>query len=502
MRIRCRFGPDLPNRLWPLTLQNGVFVVWDLLRNIAQRATLTDSQVYLVGGALRDMLMGLAPGDLDLAVSANALSLAKIIAKEHQGTLVILDENRETIRVIFKDQCQVDFSLFKGSTIEEDLWARDFTINALALKLTPWLDQEWDKNLIDPAMGRQDLSLGLLRVTNSLSILDDPIRVLRGVRLAARYKLTILPETTVYMKQGARRIDVIAGERIWQELYGILDLEDTSRWIDFMDRELKLWHYLLPGRLRMEETKQNCYHVENVWRHSLRTFHCLEVILKELPTAQMKEQSIAKNLLKDLAGDGTRLPILKLAALLHDVGKPDTALTHDSGRISFHGHPEAGVPYAEAIADKLKLSKIERQYLVSLVLYHMRPLHLYTSRRYSSLSLYRFFRTLRDYALDTLILSLADLTATYYAGERLSELTAYHQFIFNVIARCYEQATFKPVKYLSGLDMIKLGVPEGPLVGQFLEKLAEAQITGEVQDLNSARQWVKNRLLCTSLKSN
>lgn len=469
--------------------------MWDLLRSIANCAVQTGSEVYLVGGALRDLIAGRQPGDLDFAVSSHACDLARRVARQLQGTLVALDEGRETFRVVLKKQGHLDFSLFKGRTIEEDLRARDFTLNALALPLTPVMQEEAINRLLDPTGGCRDLQLGLLRVTGSSSILDDPLRTLRGVRLAAQFQLTVVPETAVLLRQGGRRLDRVAGERIWQALSGILELPAVYAWVDYMDRELKLWQVLLPGRLRMEETKQNFYHVENVWHHCLRTFQCLEVILKELPTALAEGGQVLDSFHRKLAGERSRLPILKLVALLHDVGKPDTAVTQSTGRISFHGHSEAGVPYAGALADQLKLSRAERQYLMNLVFLHMRPLHLYTSRDDSNLSLYRFFRTLGEYALDVLVLSLADLTATYTAGERLSELTPYRRYIFALVRRFLSKpAKFSPVPYLTGKDLIELGVPEGPQVGELLDQLQEAQVTGEVRDLHTARRWVKKKI--------
>ncbi|SHF49941.1 CCA tRNA nucleotidyltransferase [Desulforamulus putei] len=469
--------------------------MWELLSSIAKCAAQTGSEVYLVGGALRDLMMGLEPGDLDFAVSDHVFQLARQVAGERQGRLVTLDKERETLRVALPNQRHLDFSLFKGQTIEEDLRARDFTLNALALPLVPGIHKEAMGHLLDPTGGCRDIRLGLLRATGRSSIMEDPLRALRGVRFAAQFQLTIMPETAVLMKQGCRKLSQVAGERTWQELTGFLGLPAVYPWVDYADRELKLWHVLLPGRLRMEQTKQNFYHVENVWRHSLRTFHCLEVILKELPFALEEGRQALDSLQRKLAGGRSRLPLLKLAALIHDVGKPDTAVTQPTGRISFHGHSQAGVPYAEAMADQLKMSRAERQYLASLVLLHMQPLHLYTSGNYSDLFLYRLFRTLGDHTPDVLVLSLADLTATYTAGERLSELTPYQHFIFSLIKRYFSESDkFRPVPYLSGSDLLELGVVEGPRVGELLEQLLEAQVTGEVRDVDAARRWVKGKL--------
>lgn len=462
--------------------------MWNLLKMVAQQAADLGTDVYLVGGAVRDLLWGLRPRDLDLAVANGALDLARRMADRHRGTLVVLDGQRQMARVVFKQDYQLDFSPFKGAHIEGDLRARDFTINAMALHLnslcsskncTSPADQGWRSFLVDPTGGKRDLQLGLLQATGNEALLDDPLRVIRGVRLAAQFNLSITPETVVLMRQGARRIEQVAGERIWQELGQALTLPHVHHWVEFMDRELNLWQYLLPGRLRMEATEQNYYHVENVWRHCLRTFGCLEIVLKKY------------QFYHHLAGGATGPAVFKLAALLHDVGKPDTAKIRPDGRISFYGHAQAGVPYAEALADRLRLSGMERQYLVTLIRHHMQPLHYFLNKGYSDLKVFRLFRLLEGNFLDILILSLADVTATYTASERLSELTAYREYILKLIHRYeHEPEFFHPAKLLSGKDLIALGVPEGPLVGKFLARLAEMQITGAVTDLHSAKQWV------------
>lgn len=470
--------------------------MWTLLRRIAHNAADLGLDVYLVGGSLRDKIRGITPQDLDFVVARGATLLAQRVAQEHQAKVVLLDEERETLRVVLRDGLHLDFCLFKGATLEEDLWARDFTINSLALPLHPHLPEEtsWPDKLIDPTGGYADLSYGLLRATNHQAILDDPLRVLRGIRLAAEYHLTLVPETGVLLRQGGRRLTAIAGERIWQELARLLSLPVAYPWVELMDREFQLWHQLIPGRLRMEETKQNYYHVENVWHHCLRTYRCLEAILQELPTLA-EGHLVLKALQQPLGGSKARLPVLKLAALIHDVGKPDTAKTQPGGRISFHGHSAAGLPYASALADRLKLSNPERDYLLHLVRQHMQPLHHYTNRDHSVLATYRLFRTLDQEAVDLLLLSLADLTATFTAGERLSELAPYRSFIRNLLQQYFAHyRDWQPSKFFNGADLIKRGVPAGPLVGELLEKLAEAEITGEIKDLPSAQAWLDQYL--------
>ncbi|MEG6520608.1 CCA tRNA nucleotidyltransferase [Desulfotomaculum sp. 1211_IL3151] len=473
-------------------VQDGDSYMQHLLDFIAETSSQLNITTYLVGGAVRDLLLDRAPLDLDFIVTEKTLQLSQLVAEQYSGSLVILDEHREMIRVVTK-RWQLDFSPLNNKTLQQDLLARDFTINAMALPIHKGVNgTDCKKKIFDPTRGSQDLINGLLRATASTSIRQDPLRVLRGLRFSAKLNLLIIPETMVLLRQGARQIEQVAGERVWHELSALFCLPVTFSWVDFMDRELHLWQYLLPGQRRMAETKQNYYHSENVWRHCLRTYQCLEVILKELSGNFPEGHTLISYFNQELSGGRSRIEILKLSALIHDVGKPDTAFTQKNGRISFHGHPEAGIPYAEVLAERLRLSRPERKLLLNLILHHMLPLDLYTSRDFSNLNIYRLFRSLADHILDILILSLADLTATLVSSERISELVPYRRFIIDLIEKYLkDQAIFNPKPYLSGHDLVKLGIPEGPKVGLLLEKLCEEQASGSVVDKESALRWVK-----------
>ncbi|WP_273484945.1 CCA tRNA nucleotidyltransferase [Desulforamulus ruminis] len=472
--------------------------MWNLLREIAGQAAAMEEEIYLVGGALRDLLLGQNPEDFDLSLAGGSRCLAEKIAQQYRATLIPLDQGRETLRVVLSPEIHLDFCLFKGQNILEDLQHRDFTINALALNLSAlpldntgaWPPANWQSLILDPTGGREDLNRGLLRVTHAEAMTDDPLRVLRGIRLAALFNLAISPETIRLMKRGTPLPGSVAGERIWQELSRILALPRVYPLVEFMDRELELWHHLIPCRVPMEETRQNRYHTENVWRHCLRTLECLEQVLQELPLWLEEGQEIVHFLQKPLAGERNRLQVLKLAALIHDIGKPDTACLHKDGGISFHGHPEAGLPYAADLAGRLKWSNAEKQYLLSLILYHMRPLQLYAQQNVSNLALYRLGQTLGENGPDVFILSLADVTATHTAGERLGELATYRNFILGLIGRYNREKNLYNGKLLSGKDLLGLGIPEGPLVGKLLAQLAEEQVKGTVKDVSSAKQWV------------
>ncbi|RYD02828.1 hypothetical protein N752_22705 [Desulforamulus aquiferis] len=149
--------------------------MWEILKLVSNLASSLDCSLYLVGGTIRDKLLGHDPQDIDLAVSGSCQSLAELLAKELQGTVVLMDQERETVRVVVQPNIQIDLSLLKGNCIERDLLTRDFTINALAIKLSDF-NNEWINKVIDPLGGLQDIKLGLLRAVSNSSLLDDPLR--------------------------------------------------------------------------------------------------------------------------------------------------------------------------------------------------------------------------------------------------------------------------------------------------------------------------------------
>ena len=178
-------------------------------------------QAYLVGGAVRDLLLGAPAHDLDFAFPKDPLTAARSVADQLGGAFFVLDQERETARVLLKDEAgermMVDFTLFQGASIEDDLGARDFTITSMAIMVGG------EGEIIDPFHGAQDLKDGLLRATTAGSLENDPLRCLRALRLAAQFGLMILPETKAQIRKYGPKLGDISPERIRDELFRILE---------------------------------------------------------------------------------------------------------------------------------------------------------------------------------------------------------------------------------------------------------------------------------------
>jgi tRNA nucleotidyltransferase/poly(A) polymerase len=222
---------------------------------------LLPSQAYLVGGAVRDMLLQRPIYDLDFALPEDSIGVAKKVADQLGGGFFVLDEERETCRVILSDEenqrLVVDFTLFQGKTIVEDLSSRDFTITSMALDLT------LDSKLVDPFRGVQDLKDGLIRVTSEKSLEDDPVRCLRAVRLAAQLGFKILPETKDQIRRYHSNLVDVSPERKRDELFRILAGPNQSAALGSLAK-LSLYSYLLPGEFSDHRSKV-IKHLENLW---------------------------------------------------------------------------------------------------------------------------------------------------------------------------------------------------------------------------------------------
>ncbi len=423
-------------------------------------------QAYLVGGAVRDRLLGRAASDIDLAVDRAVFEFARYLAAELAGSCIPLDRVNGTARVVLKngaDAVRIDISQLKGADIAEDLARRDFTVNALAASLD-------GQCLIDPFNGRRDLAAQKIVMVSRQAFADDPLRVLRGFRLAAELNFTVEAHTLKAMAAHADGLTQISGERVWEELARLLGTARSYRYINLADKEMNLWAHVFPLVDEMRATAQNYYHRDNVWEHCLKTLHCLEeLICGELPSAAVEA------LQRPLAGGRPLLITLKTACLLHDIGKPAAAGRRADGRITFHGHEKKGAVLLQPFVERVKSANKEAGALKLLVKQHMRPLWLYNQPKVSNTAKFRLYRDLGLYYVPCLLLSLADVTATYLSSGRLQEIKDYRRYIFDLLNCVF------PPPLIDGNDLkAHFGLSASKTIGRLLQAVSEAQAEGTV----------------------
>ncbi|MHB1042006.1 MAG: tRNA nucleotidyltransferase/poly(A) polymerase family protein [Eubacteriales bacterium] len=494
----------------------------ELLGNINNFALVKNTKVYIVGGLLRDLYLGSAGRDLDFAVSGNAVHFAEGVAKKLGGSFILLDRLNGVARVVLEHQgekWQVDFATLKGFSIEEDLLMRDFTINAMAVELPAYLNLlqkglapppkrerwRWQDVVLDPCGGMADLENKIIRAVSDYAFESDPLRILRGVRLAGQLKFALRPETISLIENSRWLLHEVAGERIWEEFLGILALPESYPWLALMDA-IGLLSELFPFIEKLKVTANNTEPSESVWVHSMKTYQILEDICREfgnsallLSTSRGEELRalIVGHLHSPVGAGRQRYQLLKLAPLFHDAGKADTATVNDTGRTTFPGHHQEGLNYVSLAADRLKWSKHEESYLKSMVENHLYPLYLFVNQPVSPAAIHRFFTKLGRDSTDVLLLSLADLTATYITGDKAHDLTRYRTFAGDMLNKYFFQAdqyvSLPPL--VNGDDLIAdLGIAPSKTLGELLKRITEAQVRGEVASREEAINYARNIL--------
>jgi poly(A) polymerase len=507
-------------------------------------AALPDVELYLVGGAVRDMLLNRAAHDFDFALPKDAIQIARRAANALHADFYILDESFDTARVILPadngTRDILDFAAFRTSpahrsqgsaekNLESDLRGRDFTINAIALDLR-------NQTILDPLGGSSDLRSKLIRACSDTSLDDDPIRILRAVRQAAAFDFKIEAETRKAMKQAAHLLPNISPERQRDELFKILEGPRPDASLRALEM-LGVFPHFMPELSAMKGVEQSAPHVHDAWEHTLSVINHLERILAALaplspipsPLSFTKGPGIKNNKGSDLFTglltlrlgryrsqfaahfaqtlntDRSMRALLFLAALYHDVSKPATKSIDETGRIRFFDHDPLGAKVAVERAQALNLSNDEIERLKIIIENHMR-FHFFTSRMEgekeepSRKAIYRFFREAGEGGVDLVLLGLADLRGT--RGHTLSQetWTAAVDTARILLENYWEkpQETVAPPRLINGLDVInEYKLEAGPLIGQVLEALREAQATGKVSTRDEAlafgHEWLKEK---------
>jgi putative nucleotidyltransferase with HDIG domain len=453
------------------------------IKNWLDSSSIEGHDIYLVGGTVRDLLMDRVPKDLDL-VCRDAGKFAAGLAAMKNAALVVLEKNphQPCFRVVDREDAgnYLDITEMRGTTIHDDLMERDFTINAIAIKI----NQDGSTGeVIDPMRGYADIKKGTIRMVSEKAIFSDPLRAVRAVRFGAAFSFTQEESTLNEMKLRAPMLRDVSAERIMTELMLILATPHSSLFFMQMD-ELGMLEIIFPGIIQMKGCGQNGYHHKDVWGHSLLVMQHAEHIINNLDD-YFGERS--EDVLQNLAS-ASRLPLLKLAALLHDIGKPDTKDTDPvTGRISFHNHAARGAATIEVLSQAMKMSCENIRFLVLLIAEHLKILTLASGRTKPATQM-RWFRKMHDDAIPAIILSMADMMSILgpEAGEdyRQNHLDWSKKSIIKYYENIRTRIEKKPL--ITGSDLIALGMAPGPGIGKVLGQVRDAQDTDEVTTREAA----------------
>ena len=469
---------------------------------------------YLVGGFVRDMLLGRDTADIDIAVAADALEVASKIATVVGGKYVPLDEVNKVGRVILaskgaastRGRLELDLSTLKGN-IEQDLAQRDFTIDAIAIDLGE-LDKGYTAvQLIDPFNGWGDLHRGVLRAVSKTAIKSDAVRLLRAVRLAAELDFSIDKETEALIQRYCYLASSVAGERIREELLRLLAVSQAEQLLPYLD-ELGLVTAIIPELAQTKGVAQPKEHFWNVFDHTKKTVVAVDFLLRQGAWSARADSDeevlavtpwsavLAQHFEQEVSHGSTRRLLLKLAALLHDIAKPQTKTIDADGRMRFFEHAKEGAAITVNILERLRFSAKEVKLVEIMVRHHLRPMQMSHDGLPSPRAIYRYFRDTGEAGIDTLFLSLADHLATRGPRLNLAQWQEHAQMVEYVLAQRLEQkSVVAPSKLVDGHDLINIfGMSPGPKIGELLEAMREAQAAGELMTREEALAYIREKL--------
>ena len=463
----------------------------------------TGQVAYLVGGAVRDALLGRPSDDLDVAVEGDALAVADHLAAELGGRAVVLDDDRHVVRVVLPEDSgggSVDLSPATGG-IHADLGRRDFTIDAMAVAFDS-VRTGSRPTVIDPHGGAADIAAGIVRALSNQVFADDPARLLRGPRLVAQLEFRLDGETAGAIQEQAHLIDLVAPERIRDELLKLLAEPNATASLRVLD-SLGLLTRLIPELDQARGTTQPKEHHWDVFDHSLETVGRIEALIQrraesdEAVRATPWSEETAEHFAAD-AGDGhTRLTLLKLVGLLHDVGKPETKTVEDSGRIRFLGHHTLGAEMIERILERLRLNRRATELAVRMVEHHLRPSQMaHGDDLPSARAVYRYYRDMGDAAVDTLYLNMGDCLAARGPDLDSDDWLAHCRTITHILVSGDEQeAELGGAKLIDGNTIMDaFSLEPGPRVGRLIELVKEAHASGDVSTTDEAMEMVSEAL--------
>jgi putative nucleotidyltransferase with HDIG domain len=429
---------------------------------------------WIVGGALRDELLGRKVTDVDIAVEGDPEAAARELSASLRGPVFRLSEAFGAWRVVDRREGRVyDFAPLQGGTIEEDLAKRDFSVNAMARPTD-------GGELIDPLGGRADVEARTLRVLGPVAYENDPLRTLRLARFAAELGFTPDAETERLTAAAAARAAEASGERVFAELRRLVLAPGAVAGLELADR-LGLLRAVLPELADLHEVEQSHYHHLDVYGHTIEVFERL-VELEREATGELRAV-----LDEPLADELTRGEALRFGALLHDIGKPATHEVREDGRVTFMGHDRLGEEMVRQVCRRLRTSERLCRFLEGVTRHHLVLGFLVRERPLDRRAVYRYLERTSPVEVEVTLLSVADRLATRGKNAERA-IDAHLELARELMPAALEwRRSGPPLVPVRGDELAaELGIEHGPELGRLLDQLAEAAYAGEATDRRAA----------------
>jgi tRNA nucleotidyltransferase/poly(A) polymerase len=465
----------------------------DVLSRVIAFLADQDVEAYFVGGLVRDELLGRSvKRDIDLALDGDAADLARAFADLHGGAFYLMDEEHNVARVIMGDT-YIDFAQLRGD-LREDLSTRDFTINAMARQLG-------SNELTDPFHGQKHLQAKQICAVSDEGFQNDPVRLLRAIRIAGELGFTIGAHTEKLMQRDAPLLAFASMERARDEFCKTLALPNPVAALRQMD-DLGLLAALIPDMTALKGVAQTPQQALDPFEHTLK-------VLDELVYLQAHEYAdvaggefvteLQSHLEQTTSADRTRETLLRFVALMHEIGKPATHSVNASGAIHYLDHELRGAEMCEETMRRLRFSNDEVVIAKKVVSGQSRLANLGGEAIVSNRDVYRFFRDLGEAGVDTCVLACADDRGE--TAQKVDQVPNVRRQATRTLLldRYYNarETVIEPPALVDGHTLMQIaGVKPGPQIGELLEAIREAQADGKVKDredaLAFAREYLSN----------
>jgi tRNA nucleotidyltransferase/poly(A) polymerase len=461
---------------------------------LADLCALTTKDIYLVGGSVRDLLLGTGHlKDIDLLMREGSETVSKAFADRINGNFFFLDPERKITRVVRHDTdgaIQFDFTNFEGPDLAADLARRDFTVNAMALDLRGFLADRSLDSVVDHFDGRGDIRRKSLRVADPRVLDDDPLRLIRAARFSATLGFTIEKATADEIRKRADLITRPSPERVRDELFQLLSIPGAGRHLLLLE-SLGLLTKLLPELKPLKDFAPGKHHLYDIFTHSLRTAAYVDDIVGGLEAISPEHaRTVREHLDEQLEQFVPRAAALRFACLLHDNAKAEAYSRDEAGDIHFFGHDHLGADKALFICQRFRLSNDTSSFVSRLIRHHMRPLTLSMPAGPSKRALYRYCRDLRDAVPESIILSLSDAKATseVMTADGFTDTHRTAAVILEYYYGKFLKTEARP--FVTGKDLIARGMQPGPEFRDILEGIRERQAEGLLRDREEALAYL------------
>ena len=440
---------------------------------------------YIIGGSIRDLLLGRVPADYDIACAGDPEKFAKKTLARSGGHFVRLGKSDQVIFRVISSGRIFDIAALNGASVEEDLKKRDFTVNAIAYDL-------YSEKMIDCLGGLKDLADEKVRMVSDNIFQKDPVRLIRAYRIGARLNFKIELRTTEAIAFHIKLLKNIAGERIRTELLSMLDTSASYPYLTQMANNGLLGE-IFPGLGRLKGCFQNNRHPYDLFEHTLSAFEHLEIILNK-----------PEDILPDISSDIYRYiekakpPLIKCAILTHEIGKPLIKTIDSNGKYRFYGHALKSARMAQTIGQKLRFSNQEQRFIHCIVRHHMIPMYLfkaYEKKTSIKKRIIRFFKKCSDITPAVLLAAMADTKAKQdkMTCQGTNMISFLKMLLYDYFTN-YRLVNAQP-PLITGHDLIHVfGLAPSPLFKKILELVDEAKLTHAVKNRSEALELVNDYL--------